>query len=112
VQHTMRMRLPVMFAAWAICALTVSAAFAQGDAAAGKKKVHSCTGCHGVPGWRTAYPEVYKVPKLGGQHQAYIIAALKGYKSGERKHPTMQAIAANMSEQDMADVAAYYGAAK
>jgi cytochrome c553 len=101
-----------MFAAWAICALAATSSLAQGDAATGKKKAHSCTGCHGVPGWRTAYPEIYKVPKLGGQHQAYIVAALKGYKSGERKHPTMQAMVANMSEQDMADVAAYYGAQK
>jgi cytochrome c553 len=85
-----------------------SAAFAEGDAAAGHKKNHSCTGCHGIPGWRTAFPEVYKVPKLGGQHAAYIIAALKGYKSGERKHGTMQAIAASLTEQDMADLAAYY----
>ncbi len=83
-------------------------AWAEGDAAAGHIKNHSCTGCHGIPGWRTAFPEVYKVPLLGGQHAAYIIAALKAYKSGERPHPTMQAIAASMSEQDMADLAAYY----
>jgi cytochrome c553 len=83
-------------------------AWAEGDAHAGHKKNHSCTGCHGIPGWRTAFPEVYKVPKLGGQHAAYIVAALKGYKSGERKHATMQAIVASMTEQDMADLAAYY----
>ena len=83
-------------------------AWAEGDAAAGHKKNHSCTGCHGIPGWRTAFPEVYKVPKLGGQHGAYIVAALKAYKSGERKHGTMQAIAASLTEQDMADLAAYY----
>ena len=94
----------------AIAALSAmaGAAWAEGDAAAGHKKNHSCTGCHGIPGWRTAYPEVYKVPKLGGQHAAYIVAALKAYKSGERKHGTMQAIAASMTEQDMADLAAYY----
>ncbi len=94
----------------AIAALNAvtATAWAEGDAAAGYKKNHSCTGCHGIPGWRTAYPEVYKVPKLGGQHAAYIVAALKGYKSGERQHGTMQAIAASMSDQDMADVAAYY----
>ena len=94
----------------AIAALSaVSAtAWAEGDAAAGHKKNHSCSGCHGIPGWRTAYPEVYKVPKLGGQGAAYIVAALKAYKSGERKHGTMQAIAATMSDQDMADLAAYY----
>jgi cytochrome c553 len=67
-----------------------------------------CQGCHGQPGWRTAFPEVYAVPKLGGQNPNYIVAALKEYKSGERAHSTMQAIAAGLSEQDMADLAAYY----
>ena len=80
----------------------------KGDPIAGSVKNHSCSGCHGIPGWRTAYPEVYNVPRLGGQHPAYIVTALKGYKSGERKHPTMEAIAASLSEQDMADLAAYY----
>ena len=97
----------------AIGALSVvsAAAWAEGDASAGLKKNHSCTGCHGIPGWRTAYPEVYKVPKLGGQGAPYIVAALKAYKSGERKHGTMQAIVASMTEQDMADLAAYYATA-
>jgi cytochrome c553 len=88
--------------------MIAASAWAEGDAAAGHIKNHSCTGCHGIPGWRTAFPEVYKVPKLGGQHAAYIVAALKAYKSGERKHPTMQAIAVSLSDQDMADLAAYY----
>ena len=81
-----------------------------GDAAAGAKKTQMCAGCHGILGWRTAYPEVYKVPKIGGQHAAYIIKALGEYKSGERNHPSMRAIAASLSEQDMADLAAYYAA--
>jgi cytochrome c553 len=70
-----------------------------------------CGGCHGIDGWRTAYPEVYSVPKIGGQHPAYIVKALQAYKSGERSHPSMKAIAATLSDQDMADLAAYYGAA-
>jgi len=81
-----------------------------GNAAAGAKKIQMCTGCHGIVGWRTAYPEVYKVPKIGGQHAAYIVKALQEYKSGERNHPSMRAITASLSEQDMADVAAYYSA--
>jgi len=81
-----------------------------GDAAAGGKKNQMCTGCHGIVGWRTAYPEVYKVPKIGSQHAAYIVRALTEYKSGERSHPSMRAIAASLSEQDMADLAAYYSA--
>jgi cytochrome c553 len=79
-----------------------------GDAAAGKGKTAQCSGCHGIGGYRTAFPEVYQVPKLGGQHAAYIVKALQAYKSGERKHPSMRAIAASLSEQDMADLAAYY----
>lgn len=87
-----------------------SAAQAQtGNAAAGAQKAWLCAGCHGVPGSRNAYP-VYHVPKLGGQHAQYLIAALKEYKDKQRGHPTMQAIAASLSEQDMADLAAFFSA--
>ena len=96
-------------------ALTSSAASAQGapvgDAAQGGQKNLMCTGCHGIDGWRTAFPEVYSVPRIGGQHEAYIVKALQQYKSGERSHPSMRAIAAPLSEQDMADLAAYYAKA-
>ena len=84
---------------------------ADGDAAAGSKKIQMCQGCHGIDGFRTAYPEVYSVPKLGGQNANYIVAALKEYKSGDRQHPSMRGIAASLSEQDMADLAAYYSSA-
>ncbi|HSS69393.1 MAG TPA: cytochrome c [Casimicrobiaceae bacterium] len=80
-----------------------------GDPAAGQRKTQMCAGCHGIAGWRTAYPEVYGVPKIGGQHPAYIVKALQEYKSGERSHPSMKAIAASLSDKDMADLAAYYG---
>jgi cytochrome c553 len=83
-------------------------ALAAGDAAAGAKKNFQCQGCHGIPGWKTAFPEVYQVPKLGGQKAPYIVAALKAYKSGERDHQTMRAIAADLSDKDMEDLAAYY----
>lgn len=79
-----------------------------GSAAAGAQKNEMCSGCHGITGWRTAYPEVYNVPKLGGQHAAYIAAALHEYKRGERSHPSMRAIAATLSDQDIVDLAAYY----
>jgi cytochrome c553 len=82
-----------------------------GDAVAGAQKTAMCQGCHGIEGWRTAFPEVYKVPKLGGQHGAYIVKALQEYKSGERTHPTMRAIAGSLSDKDMADLAAYYSQA-
>ena len=93
-------------------ALAISQAAAPiGNAAAGQQKTEMCVGCHGIEGWRTAYPEVYKVPKLGGQHGAYIVKALQEYRAKERSHPSMRAIAATLSDQDIADLAAYYSAA-
>ncbi len=88
--------------------LPLSASAADGDAAAGKQKTAMCTGCHGIPGYKTAFPSVYSVPKLGGQHAAYLVKALQAYKTGERSHPSMRAIAADLSDADMADLAAYY----
>lgn len=92
----------------AVLSVLCAPVHAEGDAAAGKNKTAMCAGCHGIPGFRTAYPETYHVPKLGGQNAAYIISALKAYKAGDRQNPTMRAIAASLSEQDMADLAAYY----
>ena len=80
----------------------------KGDAAAGQKKVAMCIGCHGIPNYQTAFPEVYRVPKISGQSASYLQAALKEYKEGARKFGSMQGIAASLSEQDMADIAAYY----
>jgi len=84
-----------------------SASLAAGDADQGKIKAETCLGCHGVPSYTNVYP-TYHVPRLGGQHAEYIVAALKGYKSGERSHATMQAQSAGLSEQDMADIGAYF----
>ncbi|HXX82834.1 MAG TPA: c-type cytochrome [Casimicrobiaceae bacterium] len=97
--------LMLPLAAWAQAPAPV------GNPAAGAQKNQMCAGCHGIDGWRTAFPEVYKVPKIGGQHAAYLVRALQEYKSGERNHPSMRAIAASLSDQDMADLAAYYSAA-
>jgi cytochrome c553 len=81
--------------------------FAQAaDSARGAKLAYTCHGCHGVPNYKNAYP-IYSVPKLGGQHTAYLVAALKEYKSGDRAHPTMYAQAATLADADLADVAAY-----
>ena len=85
----------------------VPAAQAQ-DAKAGEKKVAMCIGCHGIPGYQASFPEIHKVPMIAGQNAKYIIASLTAYKKGDRKHPTMRAIASSLSDQDMADVAAYY----
>ena len=88
----------------ALCA--TAPAFAVGDADAGRIKANTCMGCHGIPNYTNAYP-TYRVPKLGGQSEGLIVTALKAYKSGERPHKTMRAQTANLSEQDMADIAAY-----
>jgi cytochrome c553 len=74
-----------------------------------RNKTAMCIGCHGIPGYKTAFPDVYHVPKIAGQQPAYLVNALKAYKSGERSHPSMRGIAASLTDQDMADLAAYYG---
>jgi cytochrome c553 len=104
--------------AFAVASVTFIAAFTaplsaqaqevKGDAAVGKTKVAMCIGCHGIPGYQASFPEVYKVPKISGQGAKYIVSALNAYKKGERKHPTMRGIAESLSDQDMADLAAYY----
>lgn len=98
--------LTTMLLASALAGLT-QGAVAQ-DAKAGEKKIAMCIGCHGIPGYQASFPEVHKVPMISGQGARYLVAALNAYKKGERKHPTMRAIAASLSEQDMADIAAFY----
>jgi cytochrome c553 len=88
--------------------LVSPSAWADGDPAHGKARAQMCEGCHGIVDYRTAYPEVYPVPKIGGQQAAYIVKTLQDYRTGARKHPTMRGIAATLSDQDMADLAAYY----
>jgi cytochrome c553 len=105
------MKTTSLFCIVAACAMTIGVdalQAADGDAAAGKGKTSMCIGCHGIGGYKTVFPEVYSVPKIGGQHAAYIVKALQEYKSGNRAHPSMRAIAAGLSDQDMADLAAYY----
>jgi cytochrome c553 len=82
-------------------------AWAQ-DAKAGEKKIAMCIGCHGIPGYQASFPEIHKVPMIAGQNAKYIVSALTAYKKGDRKHPTMRGIAASLSDQDMADIAAFY----
>ncbi len=83
-----------------------------GDAKEAHKKIAMCEGCHGIPGYRTAYPTVYHVPKLGGQSATYLANSLHAYKSGQRKHPSMLGIAASLTDKDIADLAAYYAGDK
>ena len=81
---------------------------AKGDVEAGKQKIAMCIGCHGIPCYQASFPEVHKVPMISGQSGKYIAAALVAYQKGDRKHPTMRGIAETLSEQDIADVSAYY----
>jgi len=75
-------------------------------------KVEQCIGCHGIAGYKASFPEVFPVPMLGGQSAKYIENALNAYKKGERKHPTMRGVAMTMSDQDIANAAAYYASQK
>jgi len=79
-----------------------------GNAAEGEKKAAMCIGCHGIKGYQASFPEIHKVPMISGQGGKYIAAALVAYKKGERKHPTMRAIAVSLSDQDIADLSAFY----
>ncbi|HUP06617.1 MAG TPA: c-type cytochrome [Caldimonas sp.] len=103
-----------MFAARALACLLAFGGFAHaqdakpGDRNAGGMKAQLCIGCHNIPGYQSSFPEVYKVPKIAGQSPKYIVAALAEYKKGDRKFPTMRAVAASLTDQDMADLAAFY----
>lgn len=105
-----------MFRIFAIAALAAVAAGAHAqDKQVGQRldnAVALCTGCHGIEGYKTAFPDVYHVPKIGGQQPEYILNALKAYKSGERSHPSMRGVAATLTEEDMKKLADYYGGKK
>jgi cytochrome c553 len=94
------------------CATTfaANAQEVKGDATAGEKKIAMCIGCHGIKGYQASFPEIHKVPMISGQGAAYIASSLNAYKKGERRHPTMRGIADSLTEQDIADVSAYYSA--
>jgi cytochrome c553 len=100
--------LATLAALLAAASMTVSTAAVAQDAKAGSTKVAMCIGCHNIPGYQASFPEIYKVPKIAGQNAKYIVASLNAYKKGERKHPSMRGIAITLSEQDIADVAAWY----
>jgi cytochrome c553 len=91
-----------------IAAASMAHAQQAGDLKAGESKAAMCIGCHGIPGYQNSFPEIHKVPKISGQSDKYIVSALNAYKKGERKHPSMRGIAGSLSDQDMADLAAFY----
>ncbi len=100
---------PTLSLAACLLLAVAPAAFAQGDAAKGKVKVYTCTGCHGIAGYKNIYPH-YSVPKIGGQNYDYLVTALTAYQKGERTHPTMQAQAESFTAEDIADIASYLSA--
>ena len=93
-------------------ATAVHAQEIKGDAKAAKGKIAMCIGCHGIGGYKASFPEVYSVPMIAGQAAKYLENALLAYRKGDRSHPTMQAIAGGLSDQDIADLAAYYSVKK
>ncbi|HWP95136.1 MAG TPA: cytochrome c [Gammaproteobacteria bacterium] len=99
------MRIRAVLPTLLLCAVAHTAA-ADGDPQAGAVKVETCRGCHGIPDYTNVYP-TYRVPKIAGQQAGYLVAALKAYQTGERRHPTMHAQASTLSEQDIRDIAAY-----
>jgi cytochrome c553 len=100
--------LPVVVSSLVAATSAVQAQTITPSATAGEKKAAMCIGCHGIPGYQASFPEIHKVPMIGGQSAKYLVAALTEYQKGDRKHPTMKGIAASLTEQDMADLAAFY----
>ena len=84
----------------------------KGSAEAAATKISMCIGCHGLVGYQTAFPVVYHVPMISGQSPDYLTKALQAYRAGERRHPSMTGVAKSLSDQDIADLAAYYGKAR
>jgi len=100
--------LPLLLALAGVGTAAQAQAPAAGDAAKGASKAAMCIGCHGIVGYQATFPEVHKVPMIAGQGGKYIVSALLAYQKGDRKHPTMRGIAASLTEQDMADLGAFY----
>jgi cytochrome c553 len=110
-RRTPSMTRPLLFAACLALAGAAAPALAKGDAARGKSLAYTCSGCHGIAEYKNAYPS-YRVPKIAGQNEGYLVAALTGYAKGERNHPTMKAQASSFSQRDIADISAYLSGLK
>ena len=104
------MKAPILtlLALAGVCTLVQAQQASAGDASRGAGKAAMCIGCHGIVGYRASFPEVYRVPMISGQSAAYIGQALVAYQRGDRKHPSMRAIAGSLTEQDIADLSVYY----
>jgi cytochrome c553 len=111
IERTENMKKNILFAAIALVPVLACAQtpIIKGDAVAGKVKALAiCSGCHGIAGTKTAFPEVYLVPKIGGQNADYLVAALKAYRNGDRNNETMKGLASALKETELVDIAAYY----
>jgi cytochrome c553 len=111
-KHAISLCLALAASALAPHSVLAQSAAPVGNASAAHDKIAMCVGCHGIADYKASFPMVYRVPKLGGQNPQYIMTALAEYQKGERKHPTMDGVAASLSLQDMADIAAYYSQQK
>lgn len=105
------MKTSLFLLAGMFIAANSQAADLKGNLKTGKTLAYTCTGCHGIAEYKNAYPS-YRVPKIAGQNEKYLLAALQGYKKGERNHPTMKAQASSYSDQDIADISAYLASLK
>lgn len=105
------MKTSLFLLAGLFIAANSQAADLKGNLKNGKTLAYTCTGCHGIAEYKNAYPS-YRVPKIAGQNEKYLLAALQGYKKGERNHPTMKAQASSYSDQDIADISAYLASLK
>jgi cytochrome c553 len=103
------MMIVKMVGAISVALFSTTLAMAGGDPEAGRTKSEACLGCHGIPSYNNVYP-TYHVPKLSGQYADYLVAALKAYRDGQRQHGTMSAQAFDMTDVDMADIAAFWQA--
>jgi cytochrome c553 len=101
------MKTVKVIAGLALTLVVGGGAQAAGDPERGRYLADTCLGCHNVSGYTNAYP-TYNVPKVWGQHAAYLESALKAYRAGDRPHKTMQAQAMTLSDQDIADIAAFF----
>ena len=102
----------LMFFGFIMIQFELAQAEVVGDIEADKNKISMCVGCHGIPEYKTAFPKTYRAPKIAGQRREYIVSALKAYRSEQRRHPSMRAVAGSMTDQDIADVATFYSTLK
>ncbi len=107
----LKVGLKAGLAACLIGAVAAGGTAVAGDVEAGRTKAYTCLGCHGIPDYVNVYP-TYHVPKIGGQHEEYLVAALKAYRDKTRSHGTMQANAGSLSDEDINDIAAYFASLK